>query len=572
MTPWIDALNQGLIIGVFAVSLNVLLGHAGLLSVATVGLGGVGGYAAAYLSLSEDWPAGAALLAAAMLGLAAGAVVGLPALRLGPDYVIVLTLAFGTIIGALAAAVPSLGGTQGLVGLEALDIGGRLLRPIDLLRFVLPLAALMFFLCWRLVHSPFGRVLRGIREDEVAVEALGKPVVRFKVTAFALTSVVAAIAGAMLVFYQQLASPSQFGFGTTTAVVAAVVIGGTGNLVGSIVGAIGLSMIRPALQELLLLPPIDAAQWQLVCFGLLLILVLVLRPAGLLPERLRTHDDHRETEPPVEHGADRSRAFGSDERRHEESSSSALTATHISKSFGAITAVDDLTLNLRPGQVTALLGPNGAGKTTVFNLLTGRTRTDSGEVVLHGRTITDCPVHRGVLLGMARTFQDVRIFKRLTVLDNVAMAVPNQAGERLRHLYLRPGMVRLSERSTVAVARGWLDFVGLTEHAGRAAGSLGFGEQKLLTVARALATGADVILLDEPASGIDRASLEPVLELVERLRDTGRTICLVEHNLDVVDRLADSVLFMEQGRVTATGSMEEIRQIDRLAEVYFGQS
>lgn len=560
MTMWFDALNQGLIIGVFALSLNVLLGHTGVLSVATVGIGGIGGYTAGYLSVFHGWPFWAGLIAAAVSGLLVGAALGLPTLRLGPDYVIVLTLAFGTIVGALVAAVPDLGGMQGLVGVQAVEIGERLIRPEDLLRFTVPLTLVALVLLSRLVHSPFGRVLRGIREDEVAVEAVGKPAVSFKVIAFALTSVVAGVAGAMLVFYQQLASPSQFGFATTTAVVAAVVIGGTGNLIGSLVGAIALSMIRPVLQDVLALPPIDAAQWQLVIFGLLLALVLVARPSGLLPERSSRSRTRRRREAPRNTTVPSAR------------SGPALVASGVSKRFGALTAVADLDIVLEPGRVTALLGPNGAGKTTVFNLLTGRLPADSGTISLHGERIDGRPVHVGVARGMARTFQDVRTFRRLTVLDNVRIAVPDQPGERMTTLYLRPFRVRRGERATTEVALDWLEFVGLGDRADVRAGDLSFGEQKLLAVARALATGADVLLLDEPASGVDRGSLEPVLGLIEVLRASGRTICLVEHNLDVVDRLADVVLFMEQGSVTATGSMAEIASMERLAEVYFGHA
>jgi branched-chain amino acid transport system permease protein len=247
-----------------------------------------------------------------------------------------------------------------------------------------------------------------------------------------------------------------------------------------------------------------------------------------------------------------------------------LRAQGLEKHFGGIAAVRDLDIELSPGMITALVGPNGAGKTTVFNLLTGQILPDRGEVELAGDDISGLPPHKTVLHGMARSFQDVRTFRRMTVLENVMLAVPEQTGERLPALFLRPLAVRRREREVRDRALECLGFVGLRDQADERAGRLGFGSQKLLAVARLLATGCDVLLIDEPASGIDREALEPVMRVMERLRASGKTICLVEHNLEVVTRLADHVLFIEEGQVTERGTMDDIRQQPRLATVYFG--
>ena len=242
----------------------------------------------------------------------------------------------------------------------------------------------------------------------------------------------------------------------------------------------------------------------------------------------------------------------------------------LEKAFGGIRAVDGLTMTLTKGRITALVGPNGAGKTTVFNLITGTLPLDAGSVSLFGEDITGLRPDQVTKRGMVRSFQDVRIFPKLSVLDNVLLGVPNQSGEQLRNLFFRPGRVRADEKSARQRAMEWLDFIHMTDLADVRAGTLGFGQQKLLALARLLATQAEVLLLDEPASGIDYQWLDEVLAITQRLRDQGRTICVVEHNLEVVGRLADHVYFMELGRVTAEGSFSDMISDPRLAEVYFG--
>lgn len=646
MQFWIDVLNTGLIIAVFAVSLSVLLGAAGQLSIAPAGLGGVGGYVAGYLSVYHHVDFLPALIAGTAAAGVLGLALGFPALRLGADYVILLTLAFATVVVAVFEAIPALGGTDGLFGLKAAaPFGSPLLSPSSFLPLVAIVAAACFAFCWRLNSSPFGRVLRGIREDSDATAAVGKNTVAFKILTFAWTGAVMGAGGVMLVYYQQIASPAQFSFDVTTTMVAAVVIGGMGNLLGAFVGALLLEAIGPLLEKVVKVSPTTASLWQAIIYGLILVVVMRLRPIGLIPEGVEVRSGSRALARFANHrgglpgraagtpsgsaalgtsavastdGSDHGVASdanetdgmlattGTDQRLDELATEVTLSHTitaHVAdhpvevphlampahtdgqatgafavqaaglvKSFGGIQAVRGLNIALEEGKVTALVGPNGAGKTTVFNLLTGRIRPDGGSVTLRGRVITHLPPYKVARLGMARTFQDVRTFLRMTVAQNVMLSVPGQSGEKLSELFFRPHRIGRDERQAREGALRCLEFVGLEDRADQLAGGLGFGDQKLLAIARLLATGADILLLDEPASGIDRANLEPVLEVIERLRADGSTICLVEHNLDVVSRLADHVLFMELGRVVAEGTMEQITGQPELAEVYFGSA
>jgi branched-chain amino acid transport system permease protein len=611
MQYWIDVVNQGLIFSIFAVSLNVILGYCGQLSVAPAGLGGIAGYMAAYLSAKQGVGFVPALAAGVAAALVVGIVLGVPALRLGPDYLILLTLAFASIVGGVLFAIPALGGTYGILGIKSIDFGGELRHPTQYLRLVALVAAISVLFCWRMAASPFGRVLRAIREDEEATQALGKDVVQYKIATFALTSAVAGVGGVLIVYYNQIASTTEFDFNATIIIVGAVIIGGMGNLLGSFVGAMVLTFTQPVLERIVTVQADTAALLRLVVYGLLLILFMRLRPSGLIPEGMTPrianwksltrrpvhgwrHAAPSETERVIDrvpgtnvpNGASgaaaahvvtanvpKVEAHGvvlEDNGLRPAATNPVLVARGLVKHFGGIRAVDGLDLALAEGRITALVGPNGAGKTTVFNLLTGRIRPDSGRVVLRGSDITGMPPHDVLEHGMVRSFQDVRTLTRMTVLDNVRLGVPDQPGERLRDLYSRPKRVRSGERKTTERALECLSFVGLERQADTIAGRLAYGDQKLLAIARVLATGADVLLIDEPAAGIDRGSLEPVLEVIERLREVGKTICIVEHNLDVVARLADPVLFMESGQVTAGGTMEEIKKIARLAEVYFG--
>jgi len=242
----------------------------------------------------------------------------------------------------------------------------------------------------------------------------------------------------------------------------------------------------------------------------------------------------------------------------------------LKKHFGGIVAVGGLDLELRERKIAALIGPNGAGKTTIFNLITGFISADHGRVYLRGKEITGWATNRITQEGMVRTFQDVRLFYRTSVLQNIMVAFPETPGERLGPLFFQPGRVRRAEEEHREKALEILRFTGLEKKANVLAGELGYGEQKMVSLGRALATGANVLLLDETCSGVDRSQMEPILEAILELPKIGKTILIVEHNLDVVSSLSSHVFFLEQGQLTAEGTISELTSQKRLAEAYFG--
>jgi branched-chain amino acid transport system permease protein len=576
---WTDVANQVLIFAILAMSLNLLLGYAGQVSVAHAAFAAIGGYAAGYLSLKHGWSVGPAIAFGVVLAFVIGVLISVPALLLSSEYLILLTLSVQTIILVLISSVAALGGLYGLTGLATVTVLGKeLLRPSDWFLPLLIATAIVYAALTWIGQSPMGRVLRGIREDQLATQSLGKDVFVRKVVVFGLTSAVAAFGGALFGLYNGTVSPSLYGFSTSILLVAMVVLGGRGNMLGSVLGAGVVIGAQPFFEKVIQLDPAKAALVRLLCFGLLLIVVLLVRPQGLLPEtatvsallrRLRRKRGTAQMAMAAEAFATELAAGAGAE--HVEDARPAVEVIDVRKAFGGIQAVDGLSFDLLEGRVTGLIGPNGAGKTTVFNLLTGAIPPDTGTVKLHGEDITAWPIDRVARHGMVRSFQDVRTFPGLSVLDNVRMAVPDQRGETLRDLFLTPWRVVADQRRTRALAENALRFVGLADNQHVAVGTLPFGEQKLVALARILAADARVLLLDEPASGIDSEWVDRMVDIIRRLRDQGLTICIVEHNLHVVERVADRIYFMEAGRISAGGTMQDLVQDERLVEVYFGQ-
>ncbi|OGK83808.1 MAG: hypothetical protein A2X50_15865 [Candidatus Rokubacteria bacterium GWF2_70_14] len=247
-----------------------------------------------------------------------------------------------------------------------------------------------------------------------------------------------------------------------------------------------------------------------------------------------------------------------------------LRVEEVSKNFAGIQAVSGLSVSLEKGRIAGLIGPNGAGKTTLFNLITGFHAVTSGRIFYREADITGLPPYRIAGRGIARSFQDLRLYTKMTVLENCLVAQPGQAGEKLRNVYFRPGWVRRRDRECHQRAMEHLAYVGLQEQADRRAEDLAYGEQKLLAIARLLATEADLLLLDEPTSGLDRGSLSDMIQMIKGLVGQGKTICVIEHNLDVVRAVSDWVVFMDQGKALASGEPEAVLADRSLAEIYFG--
>jgi branched-chain amino acid transport system permease protein len=563
--------------------------------VAHAAFGAIGGYAMGYMSLTHRWN----FLLGTLLGMAfafvIGVIVALPALKLTVEYLILLTLAVSYVILAFFIAWPKMGGTYGLISIPAGDVfGWHLLEPRDWLLPSFLAMAFVYWLCRRIGESPIGRVLKGIREDPISTQALGKNVLAYKVATFGITSALAALAGGMIASWQRLATPGSFGFSFSLTIFAIVIFGGMANLTGTVLGAAVVVLLDPFLKRAVKMEAARAGVVQLIVYGLALALLMRLRPQGAVPEGLniwkwirgergkskriemvegwvptstvQVREDVRSDLSATEGDVAREQR----KERKWQDAPIVLETRGVGKRFGGIVAASDLHIQLRKGTITALVGPNGAGKTTVFNLLTGFIAPDGGSVKLNGHELIGLNPNQVARLGLVRSFQDVRLFNRLSCLQNVMMAVQRQPGENFGKLFADHRRVTRAEAETRDRAMEWLGFVGMAEFADVSAGALSYGQTKLVSLARVLATEAEVLLLDEPASGIDTKWVDTMLELIEAVREQGRTVCVVEHNLHVVGRLADHTYFMELGEITASGTIAELTNTPRLAEAYFG--
>lgn len=605
MSQTINYINQILAFVIFGVSTNLIMGYAGVYATGPAAFGAMTGYAVVYMTATMGVPFIVALLCGIFLAMLLGLVVGVVMLRLDQLWTILLTLAVQLVVIGVATGLTPLGGAYGIQVTKPLDLfGTTLFTPESVLPFAIVAAFIAFSIAWRLGESPYGRVLKGMRDDVLASRSLGKDVYFNRLSIFVITCGMTGLAGGLLATITQGATPNSFGFSQSVQIIAIVVIGGLGNLIGTVVGAIILVLMTPFFIEVVRLNSNVASLAQLVVFGVVLTLFVLLRPAGIVPEgallRRRRYRDSRPLAPPVKevggviepisNGEPPLQALATEPsdaslaRKLETVQSAApsgpqanrspaetvLDVRNVSKSFAGVQAVNGLSLHLERGHISALIGPNGAGKTTVFNLLTGVLPLDQGSVFLNGRDITGLRPDQIARSGMVRTFQDVRIFGGMSVLENVMFGVVNQPGEHLGPLFTRIPQVRSGEKRVRERAFECLDFVGMADAADVRASSLGYGQQKLVSLARLLATDAEVLLLDEPMSGIDHHALDEILQLVLRLRDVGRTVCVVEHSLDVVRQLADHIFFMELGAITAEGGFEELTSDPRLSQAYFG--
>ncbi|WP_038207261.1 ABC transporter permease subunit [Xenophilus azovorans] len=541
---------------ILASSLNLLIGYAGLFALSHAAFYALGGYVTAILTTRYGLPFPLPLMAAAGIGGLVGAAVALPAMRVAGFYLVIVSLALHVLVlSVIENAKPLTGGVEGINNIPRIVLGAwRVDSAARMLPLSTVLAVLSLSVAWRVAHSPFGRALKAMRENEQAAQAIGKNIVGLKMRTFAVASALAAAGGYLFAHYVTLVNPASFGIDVVNAILAMMIFGGSGNLAGSVVGAAVL-VVLPELLKFVELP-VDPDKSRQVIYGLLLILVMRYRPEGLLPERTSAHSGRHRDAPAAQGSVPAAPA-------------ATLQGRGLVKRFGGITAVDGIDIVLPPGRITGIIGPNGAGKTTAFNLLTGFLQPTAGVVTIDGRPLAGMKPHQIVQQGIARSFQDLKLFPRMTVLEHVVVALPRQAGDRLRAVFFRPAAVAREERANHARALAILDYVGLRGMADELAINLSYAEEKLLSVARLLATGAGVLLFDEPLSGLDGRAMDEVMPLLRRLADEGRTVCIIEHNLDVIKGLCSHAYFFDEGRAMAQGEPGELLRNPVLAERYF---
>ena len=536
-----------------AVSLNLVNGATGQFSLGHAGFMAVGGYTAATLlhAISPDQLSISIPLFVLVLLLAGGAAavagyaVGKPSLRLRGDYLAIVTLGFGEIIRVVIENTPFLGGATGLSGIS---------MPAD--AFWIGLAVFATILTIRrLMLSTHGRAFLAVREDEVAAQAMGVDTTGYKVRAFVISAFFAGIAGALLGGLYHNLSPKSFTFVKSIEVVAMVVLGGLGSVTGSVVAAVLLTLLPEVLRPLQEATGLD---FRMTLYSMTLILLMLFRPEGLLGQRevwdlWKKRRARREAAPAAT------------------DAEPIVRVEHATLRFGGLTAVSDFNLTLKAGELVALIGPNGAGKTTVFNLLTGVYPPSEGRILVGGRSTQGLAPHEISALGLARTFQNIRLFKQLTAFDNVRIACHGKARESMAGAVRRSARA-LSEEAWIAErAEEFLEVLGLAHRRDELAKNLPYGEQRRLEIARALASGPRVLLLDEPAAGMNASETASLMETVRGIRDRfGLAIFLIEHDMKLVMGISERILVLDHGVIIAEGAPKAIVQDPKVIEAYLG--
>lgn len=564
------------IFAILASSLNLIMGYGGIISVVHAAFFGIGAYTAAQLVVLTGAPFPLDLVASFAVAAIIALLIGLPIIRLTEEYIIVGTLALQLIISNIFLNwEPVTGGSYGIYGIPRPSVGGiELTSLVGYAVFSVVIAAVCFLLLWHAARSPFGLALKGLREDDVLAQSFGKHVNRQRALVFALGSGVAGIAGMVYARFVGYIEPSSFDVGQSLSIITILVVGGLGNLWGTLISA---GILETVPQVLRFIPATSQAvpHLQLLFFGLLLVVLVRWRPQGMIGERslVRVPTEQaavsqRESSQALSNAS----VLGGSDSAPLERQAHRLEVREISKTFGGLRAVDNLSFSVEPENVTAIIGPNGAGKTTVFNMLTGYLNPDHGKVSYGDHDLTHMQPFEISRLGIARSFQDVRVFSRMTVLENMVFATQDHKTERLSHVFSPPGWTLRQQECVRDQALEQLEGFGLLHQANTRVANLSYAEQKILVVAALVARRAPLILLDELAAGLDHESVAAFSRLTRQMAAAGHTICLIEHNLEFVWQAADRVLVLDQGRLIAEGTPKEIQRNQKVAEIYFGST
>ncbi|MCU4182012.1 ABC transporter permease subunit [Bosea sp. BH3] len=526
--------------------LTIVLGLCGQINLAQAAFFGLGAYAVGIGQTEYGLNFWVCLLIGTSMAAGFGALLGASTLRLGGHYLAMVTISFQQIVTlVLINWIPV---TKGPDGVRAIPRPGFLADGSTYLAFCIAMLAGLGYLVWRLRDTKLGRAMRAVRDNELAAGVAGIDVYRTKVTAFALSAILGGIGGGLFAGGFAYVSPDQFSFAESVVFLTMVLLGGVASPIGAVIGTGLLILIPEWLRFLKSIPGL-----YLAIYGAAVILIVLFMPDGIWGYLRSQLDRFKRAVLPSRSGAALQMSGGG------EGAETVMEVRGLSKHFGGLKAVDEVDLTIKRGGVHALIGPNGSGKTTTLNVLSGLYRATAGTVELNGQDITDLPPHARTKAGLGRTFQNIRLWRSMTALENVMVGAE------------RPGSaVGNDPAALLARARAALAFVDLEERADEVVANFSYGHQRAVEIARALAADPVLLLLDEPGAGLNSSEKVELRNLLKRISARGLTILIIDHDMTLVSEVAQHITVLNFGRRIADGYSADVLKHPDVIAAYLG--
>src|SRR4051794_23238297 len=544
----LNILMQATTFAIAVFGLSVVLGLCGQINLAQAAFFGFGAYAVGIGTSDYHLSYWLCLAGGCVIALLAGALLGMSTLRLGGHYLAMVTISFQQIVTLIM--INTIWLTHGPDGVPRIGRPDLFLSSQSYLAFCVAMLALVGYFVWHLSDTRLGRAMRAVRDNELAAGVVGVDVFRTKVSAFALSAVLGGLAGGLFAGGFTYVSPDQFSFAESIVFLTMALLGGVASPIGSAIGTGLLILIPEWLRFLKSIPGL-----YLAIYGVAVILIIIFMPDGIwgfVTNFLRRFIRPVQVAavPPLVLAPDRT------------GTETVLDVKGLSKHFGGLKAVDNVDFAVRRGGIHALIGPNGSGKTTTLNVLSGLYKATSGHVRLGESDITNLSPHRRTWDGLGRTFQNIRLFRSMTALENVVVGAERRGNSLIAE---GGGYAALEERALAA-----LEFVGLGPRANEPITCFSYGHQRLIEIARALAANPTLLLLDEPAAGLNSTEKRALHDLLERIAAQGLTILLIDHDMTLVSGAAQHITVLNFGKRIADGeSMSVLRQPD-VVSAYLG--